>query len=82
MTIHIGKMKNDQERANAFARHVYANPKDLVICPALATSILFLPRVIIGRHLRHQLDTFLANLARKDLKSGNLRHWFNVRMLY
>ena len=40
MTIHIGKMKNDQEGANAFARHVYANPKNPVVCPVLAMSIL------------------------------------------
>ena len=30
MTMHIGKMKNDLEGANAFVRHVYANPKDPV----------------------------------------------------
>ena len=40
MTIHIGKMKNDQERTNTFARHVYANPKDPVVHPVLAMSIL------------------------------------------
>ena len=39
MTIHIGK-KNDQEGANGFARHVYANPKDPVVCPILAMSIV------------------------------------------
>lgn len=40
MTIHIGKMKNDQEGAHGYARHVYANPKDPVICPVLAMSVL------------------------------------------
>ena len=40
MTIHIGKIKNDQEGAKAFARHVNVNPKDPVVCPVLAMSIL------------------------------------------
>eukprot|EP00603_Paraphysomonas_imperforata_P004644 CAMPEP_0114439124 /NCGR_PEP_ID=MMETSP0103-20121206/15022_1 /TAXON_ID=37642 ORGANISM="Paraphysomonas imperforata, Strain PA2" /NCGR_SAMPLE_ID=MMETSP0103 /ASSEMBLY_ACC=CAM_ASM_000201 /LENGTH=694 /DNA_ID=CAMNT_0001609847 /DNA_START=28 /DNA_END=2109 /DNA_ORIENTATION=- len=40
LTIHIGKMKNDQEGAHAFARHVYANPKDPVVCPVLSLAVL------------------------------------------
>ena len=34
---------------------------------------------MIGRRLRHQLDTFLANLARTDLQSGYLRYWFKCK---
>ena len=40
MPICIGKIKNDQEGANAFARHVYPNSKDPVVCPVLVMSIL------------------------------------------
>ena len=49
MTIHIGKMKNDQEGTNGFARHVYANPKDPVICPISYYPLTFrvaLPRLL------------------------------------
>ena len=59
MTIHIGNMKNDQEGANGFARHVYANPKDPLVCPVLA---------MIGRLLL--LDIYLVNPARTDSRSG------------
>ena len=40
------------------ARHVYANPKDPVVCPVFALSILVFTRALIDRRLRHQFDTF------------------------
>ena len=39
LTINIGKQKNDQEGSNGFPRHIYANPKNPIICPILALSV-------------------------------------------
>lgn len=44
MTIWIGKMKNDQVGKNGYARHVYANPKDPLICPVLSFAIIVFTR--------------------------------------
>ena len=44
MTIWIGKMKNDQVGKNGYARHVYANPKDPVICPVLSFALVVFTR--------------------------------------
>ena len=40
LVITTPKHKGDQEGANCFPRHLYANPIDPVICPVLALAIL------------------------------------------
>ena len=51
LLISIPKHKGDQEGATCFARHLYANPSDPIICPVLALAILTFTRI-----LRHDPD--------------------------
>ena len=62
MTIHKGKMKNDEEGTNRFARHVYANPKDPVVCPILEMSIVVLTKV----YQRSDTSRYVFGLSAKD----------------
>lgn len=48
LLISTPKHKGDQEGVKAYARHVYANPSDPVICPVLALAVL-----TFVRSLRH-----------------------------
>ena len=42
----LPKHKGDQDGSNVFARHLYANPADPVICPVLALAVVIFTRVL------------------------------------
>ena len=46
LMVTVPKHKGDQEGANVFPRHVYANPSDPAICPVLALAVLVFVRVL------------------------------------
>jgi hypothetical protein len=46
LLVSIPKHKGDQEGAGCFARHLYANVQDPVICPVLALAVLVFTRVL------------------------------------
>jgi hypothetical protein len=46
LLISVPKHKGDQEGAACFARHLYANPSDPIICPVLALAILTFTRIL------------------------------------
>ncbi|MGH2639759.1 MAG: hypothetical protein ACRDF4_10870 [Rhabdochlamydiaceae bacterium] len=52
LLISMPKHKGDQEGAKCFARHVYANPSNPIICPVLALAIL-----TFVRSIRHDPDS-------------------------
>ena len=46
LLVTLPKHKGDQEGSNSFARHLYANATDPVICPVLALAIVVFVRVL------------------------------------
>jgi hypothetical protein len=46
LLVSLPKHKGDQEGASCFARHLYANVSDPVICPVLALAVLVFTRVL------------------------------------
>jgi hypothetical protein len=46
LLVTVPKHKGDQEGSNSFARHLYANTTDPVICPVLALAVLVFTRVM------------------------------------
>lgn len=75
LTIFIGKMKNDQEGQNGYARHIYANPENPAICPILSLAVLVFSkgyeradstRYLFGGNGRERFTKWLARtLAEK-----------------
>lgn len=51
LLITLPKHKGDQEGANSYARHIYANPLDPIMCPVLALAVQIFTRI-----LRHDPD--------------------------
>jgi hypothetical protein len=79
MTIHIGKMKNDQGGAHGFARHVYANPKDPLICPILSIGVLVLLDQM--RSMAQQSGgggAALSEPGTTEVQSSDFRTWTSI----
>jgi hypothetical protein len=71
LLISTPKHKGDQEGVKCFARHLYANPLNPVICPILALAVLTFTRVM--KHVSEAGDHSLPNYRIFDGSSNDAR---------
>lgn len=74
LLISTPKHKGDQEGANCFSRHVYANPSNPAICPILSLAILMFVRSIRHDHSSASTENSVPNFRVFDGSDSTARY--------